>query len=76
MFGVHPCRAREPEIEYQKEIEKGAPELSKDEVVQLYLTKMEEFYDQCAKKNKYVAIGECGLDYDRFEYADKETQLR
>jgi Tat protein secretion system quality control protein TatD with DNase activity len=37
---------------------------------------MDDYYAQCSKKEKYIAIGECGLDYDRFEYADKETQLR
>ena len=26
-------------------------------------------------KDKIVAIGECGLDYDRFNYADKDTQM-
>ena len=27
-------------------------------------------------KDHIVAIGECGLDYDRFNYADKDTQLK
>lgn len=79
MFGVHPCRAREPFIDHQKLVEDGNLELAdlpSDEIVSRYLKKMEKLYEQSAHKEKYIAIGECGLDYDRFEYADKETQLK
>ncbi len=79
MFGVHPCRAREPFIDNDKLIEEGKADmldLSADEIISRYLKKMEHFYEQSAHKERYIAIGECGLDYDRFEYADKETQLK
>lgn len=38
-----------------------------------YYAKIEDFLHKVEQKHKVVAIGECGLDYDRFEYADKET---
>jgi TatD DNase family protein len=38
-----------------------------------FLTDLRTAYEEC--KSKIIAIGECGLDYDRFNYADKETQL-
>ena len=39
-----------------------------------YYEKMEKLFVQY--KDSIVAVGECGLDYDRLHYADKKTQLR
>jgi TatD DNase family protein len=39
-----------------------------------YNKKMEGLFERL--KDKVVAVGECGLDYDRLEYSDVETQLR
>jgi Mg-dependent DNase len=39
-----------------------------------YFQKLSELVVKCG--NKCVAIGECGLDYDRLHFADKNTQLR
>ncbi len=36
--------------------------------------KMEKLFSE--EKEYIVAVGECGLDYDRFHYSDKETQLK
>ena len=40
-----------------------------------YMRRIDDMLSTKERKEKFVAIGECGLDYDRFEYADKETQL-
>jgi TatD DNase family protein len=59
--GLHPCRATEPTLQKNSTEE--------------YFAKLEEIIKK-AKPGKIVAIGECGLDYDRFMYASKETQLK
>lgn len=48
-------------------------DLSKVEIIERYFKKIEEFIESSKRADKFVAIGECGLDYDRLEHADKET---
>ena len=66
-IGVHPCRAREA-LEGVND--------SPDANLADYFEKIRKTLLHGKNKEKYVAIGECGLDYDRLEYADKETQLK
>jgi TatD DNase family protein len=59
-IGVHPCRASEAE---NKNIE-----------INSYFEHIRDIYNEY--KYKIIAIGECGLDYDRLHYSSKETQLK
>ena len=77
-MGVHPCRAQEPFKDYQNDLAQDPTlgvELPAKEIVERYIGKIDKMLSTAERKDKFVAIGECGLDYDRFEYADKETQL-
>ena len=67
-IGVHPCRATEP-------FKDKTPD-QHEEALNEYFKQIESVLADHNLKNRIVAVGECGLDYDRFEYADKETQLK
>ena len=59
--GIHPCRASE------------TLKLLNNNIDQIF----KEVEEQIIKyKSKIVAIGECGLDYDRLHYSIKEDQLK
>lgn len=66
-IGVHPCRANEPFKHSKNE--------DPQKVLTKYFDDIRNILRNSEHKGKFVAIGECGLDYDRFDYADKETQL-
>ncbi|MDR3547447.1 MAG: TatD family hydrolase [Candidatus Pacebacteria bacterium] len=59
--GIHPCRAAQYVLD-KKTFEE-------------YALETEKLIQNC-KKGKIVAIGECGLDYDRFSFAGKDFQLK
>ena len=56
--GIHPTRSS-IFIEGQEEI---------------IISQLIEIIENSLEKNHIVALGECGLDYDRLEYCDKEKQ--
>jgi TatD DNase family protein len=58
--GCHPTRCSEF-IDYKE----GGPDAYFNALLQL-----------ATSSNNVVAIGECGLDYDRLHFCDKETQLK
>lgn len=61
-IGVHPTRCKEIEESPQ------GPEA--------YWDALRVLLKNNAGKGKIVAIGECGLDYDRTEFCDKDTQQK
>jgi TatD DNase family protein len=68
-IGIHPCRANEPFLDLPRDADYS----TKQEALSKYFKEMEDIIENCEHKDKFIAIGECGLDYDRFEYADKDT---
>ena len=59
--GVHPTRCNEFEDEkYEFD----------------YLDELIKIAKKGVQKGKVVAVGECGLDYERFKFSDKQTQLK
>lgn len=73
-IGVHPCRALEPLGKAKDQNDPSVADQNKN--LQKYFKEIREVLRDKTNEGKLVAIGECGLDYDRFDYADKESQLQ
>lgn len=67
--GIHPCRAMEP---YKGTEYADMSDEMKKSTLQKYLGEIDDMLTQ-DKDRKFVMVGECGLDYDRLEYASKEA---
>lgn len=74
-IGVHPCRANDP-FSYRFDGGEGEDKRTEQERIDEYFSEVRKILAENPHKEKIVAIGECGLDYDRFEWADKDTQLK
>lgn len=71
--GCHPCRAGEFEVGARQESPADV-----DSTAKKYLGALDQLIaeDQASGQRRVVAVGECGLDYDRLSHCNKETQLR
>ena len=61
-MGVHPTRCGEFD--------------SNPEGPEAYLDELREVLRQGRECGKVVAVGECGLDYDRLHFCPRETQMK
>ncbi|CCI40055.1 unnamed protein product [Albugo candida] len=70
--GVHPTRCNEflTAISDQDSLQQP------NETAEAHLSKLLNVCEDGIKDAKVVAIGECGLDYDRLEFCSRETQKR
>lgn len=76
-IGIHPCRALDPYKDRLSENCKDGTELPIEDrrtLLEEYFCRIDKFITD-APPGKIVMIGECGLDYDRFEFADRTCQL-
>ena len=72
-MGVHPCQSKRP---FQEKGNFQGVSLGDEEILDWYFHEMIEFIENSKRKDKFKMIGECGLDYDRFQFADRDTQLK
>jgi len=73
-IGIHPTRASHPYMDFcsDKKKRESLTDEEKDAAVKQYYQKMRQILLDPNHKSKLVAIGECGLDYERLRAASKE----
>ncbi|KAK5584751.1 hypothetical protein RB653_006368 [Dictyostelium firmibasis] len=71
-IGVHPTRCSQELIINSNDSDGDSDK--QNEIKQEYIEELLKFYND--NKEKIIAIGEFGLDYDRLEFCSKEIQLK
>lgn len=71
-IGTHPCMSSEANKDCVSN--SSNKDMSDDQMFQNYYNNMSELIKKY--KDKCIAVGECGLDYDRLHYSPKEVQIK